>query len=402
MPGPSRLLIVGASLAANRLLRTLRRKGWDGAAVLVGQEPHLPYDRPPLSKQFLAGSADRDALDLGPADLYDGIELHLGQAATRLDPGQRRVELSDGTAVEADDIVIATGTSARRLPDQPHLDGVVTLRTVEDATALRAALDTAERIVVIGAGFIGSEVASTARSRGVEVTVLEADVAPVVRGVGPVVGNALARLHAEAGVDLRLDTKVAGISGDGSRVTGVKLADGTEVPADVVVVGIGAVPNTDWLDGSGLTIDNGVVTDDRCRAEGGGGHVWAVGDVARWPSARYGRLVRVEHWTNAMDHAVTVTSNLLGGDEVYDPVPYVWSDQFGHKLQTLGLISGDDDVEVVAGDLDADTWVAAYLRDGRLTGIVGLDQPRTVMRARPLVEQGADLDAVRAHVAGDT
>lgn len=401
MPGPSRLVIVGASLAANRLLRTLRRKGWDGVAVLVGQEAHLPYDRPPLSKQFLAGSADRDDLDLGPADLYEGAELHLGVTATRLLPAERRVELSDGTTVDADDVVIATGASARRLPDQPDLDGVFTLRTVEDAAALRTALDTAGRIVVIGAGFIGSEVASTARARGVDVTVLEADVAPVVRGVGPVVGRALARLHVDAGVDLRLDTKVAAITGDGARITAVQLSDGTEVPADVVVVGIGAVPNTDWLDRSGLTIDNGVVTDDRCRADGGGGHVWAVGDVARWPSTRYGRLVRVEHWTNAMDHAVTVTANLLGADEVYDPVPYVWSDQFGHKLQSLGLVSGDDDIEVVAGDLDGDTWVAAYLRAGRLTGIIGLDQPRTVMRARPLVEQGADLNAVRNHVAND-
>ncbi len=392
MPAPDRLVVVGASLAANRLLRTLRRKGWEGTPVLVGAEPHLPYDRPPLSKQFLQGTTDRDTLDLGPADLYDGAELHLGRTATRLWPDERRVELDDGTSVVGDDVVVATGATPRRLPGQPDLEGVVVLRTVDDAARLRDRLATAEHLVVVGAGFIGSEVASSARALGVEVTVLEADTAPVVRGVGPVVGGALARLHRDAGVDLRLRTGVAGIEGRDGQVTGVRTADGELVEADAVVVGIGVAPTTDWLEGSGLRLEDGVVTDDRCRAEGGGGHVWAVGDVARWPSARYGQLLRVEHWTGAMDHAMTVAANLLGGDQVHDPVPYVWSDQFGHKVQALGHVRADDEVVPLDGDLDGQDWVVGYLRDGRLAGVVGIDQPRAVMGRRRAVQDGASLE----------
>ena len=400
MTTPEHLAIVGASLAANRTLRTLRRKGYDGRVTLVGAEPHLPYDRPPLSKGFLAGTTADDHLDLGPAHLYDDVALRLGTRAVGLWPDERRVELHDGTHVEADHVVVATGAVPRRLRDQPDLSGLFTLRTVDDAVALRTALEGAERLAVVGAGFIGSEVASTARSLGVAVTVLEADVAPVVRGVGPVVGGALARLHERAGVDLRCATGVTGIVADDDRVAGVALDDGSRVEADVVVVGVGVVPATDWLDGSGLVLDDGVVTDDRCRAEGGGGHVWAIGDVARWPSARYGRHLRVEHWTGAMDHAMTLTTNLLGGDAVHDPVPYVWSDQFGHTIQALGHVHADDDVEVVDGELTGDAWVVAYLRHGRLTGLVGMDRTRTVMRGRRLVAEAADLAAVRAHVEG--
>lgn len=385
-----RLVVVGASLATNRLLRTLRRRGFDRDVVLVGAEPHRPYDRPPLSKQYLAGASDRAALELGPSDLYDDVELRLGTAATRLLPAEGRVELADGTTLDADDVVVATGAHPRRLPGQPELDGLFLLRTVEDATALRAAMEAAGRVVVVGAGLIGSEVASTARGRGLEVTVLETAPVPMVRGVGPVVGAALARLHRDAGVDLRLRVAVETVLGPAGRVQGVRLADGDDIPAEVVVVGVGATPTTGWLAGSGLTVDDGVVTDDRCRALGGGGHVWAIGDVARWPSARFGRLLRTEHWTGAVDHATTLAANLLGEDRVHDPIPYVWSDQFGHKVQVLGDVGGDDEVAVLSGDLDdPDGWVVGYLRDGGLTGVVGLDRPRDVMRHRALIQRAA-------------
>ena len=394
MADASRLVVVGASLAANRLLRMLRRKGFDGTVALVGAEPHLPYDRPPLSKQLLAGAVEPDGVRLGPDDLYDDVELRLGVAATRLLPDQGAVELADGTTLRADHVVVATGAAPRRLPNQPELDGLFTLRSLDDALALRDAMDRAGRLVVVGAGFIGSEVASTARARGVDVTVLEADTAPVVRGLGPVIGGALARLHHDAGVDLRLGTGVAEIVGESGRVRGVRLADDSRVEADVVLVGIGAAPVTDWLTGSGLTIDDGVVTDDRCRALGGGGHVWAIGDVARWPSARYGRLLRVEHWTGAVDHASTVAANLQGTDTVHDPVPYVWSDQFGQKVQVLGHVAADAEVEVVGGDLGTDDWLVACWRDGRLAGVVGMNRPRDVMRHRAAIQQAVTRDAL--------
>jgi 3-phenylpropionate/trans-cinnamate dioxygenase ferredoxin reductase component len=397
---PSRIAIVGASLAANRTIRALRRKGYDGGIVLIGAEPHLPYDRPPLSKQFLAGDLDHDRIEFPAGDVYDGVDLRLGVAATRLRPADRAVELADGSEVVADHVVIATGATPRRLPHQPDLAGVHVLRTVDDATALRTAFDRRDAVAVVGAGFIGSEVASTARGRGLDVTVVEADTAPVVRGVGPVIGGALAALHRQAGVDLRLGVGVAALVGEAGRVTGVELADGAAVPADAVLVAIGVVPATGWLENSGLTLGNGVVVDDHLRAEGGGGHVWAVGDVANFPSARFGERLRIEHWTNATEQATVVATNLLGGDAVHDPVPYVWSDQFGVKIQVLGRVAGGDDVAVVSGALDADQYVAAFFRDGRLRGVVGQNAPRAVMSFRPLLEAGAaDRAAVDAHLA---
>jgi NADPH-dependent 2,4-dienoyl-CoA reductase/sulfur reductase-like enzyme len=224
------------------------------------------------------------------------------------------------------------------------------------------------------------------------VTVLEADAAPVVRGVGPVVGRALARLHHDADVDLRVATAVDGVEGRDGRVAGVRLGDGTQVPADVVVVGVGVRPATAWLEGAGLRVEDGVVVDDRCRAVGGGGHVWAVGDVARWPSGRFGHHLRTEHWTGAVEHASTLAANLLDEDVPHDPVPYVWSDQFGHRVQVLGHVRGDDEVVTLSGALDADQWVVGFVRDGRVVGVVGLDDPGGVMGRRALVERTAPRD----------
>lgn len=399
MAGPRRIAVVGASLAAARVVRGLRRRGFDGEVVLVGAEEHLPYDRPPLSKEFLAGAWDADRLALEPEGTWDGVELRLGTAAVALRPAERQVVLVDGSTVTADHVVVATGAAARSLPDQPALDGVFVLRTRDDATALREALADATGVVVVGAGFVGAEVAATARGRGLDVTVLDPLQAPVVRGLGPRLGGHLARIHRDHGVDLRLGVGVDALLGT-DRVTGVRLHDGGVVSGDVVVVGIGATPNTGWLRGSGVPLDDGVRCDPLLRVEGFEG-LWAAGDVCRWESRRYGEHVRLEHWTNAADQGMAVAANILAGPDAapFDPVPYVWSDQYDTKVQVLGRVAPEDEVTIVAGGPDDGRLVATATRGGRLRGVVGFGWPRAVMGFRPLLEEAATTERVREHAA---
>ena len=275
------IVIVGASLAGLRAAETLRREGYDERVVLVGAETHLPYDRPPLSKELLAGEweAEHVALRKQPYDELD-LDMRLGRRATGLDVSARAVVLDGGETIAFDGLVVATGSRPRTIPGAPELDGVFVLRTLDDCLAIRSRLDAAPRVVVIGAGFIGSEVAATCRGRGLDVTVLEMLPTPLARAVGPVVGDACGRLHREHGVDLRCGVTVAGFEGH-ERVARVWLADGTAFDADLVVVGVGVAPETDWLEGSGLTLDDGVVCDATCLAAPG---VVAAGDVARWPN----------------------------------------------------------------------------------------------------------------------
>lgn len=388
-----RITIVGASLAGVRTAKLLRRYGYEGAIALVGDEPHRPYDRPPLSKQLLAGTMDRAAIELEDDALFGSLELHLGRRGVALDATGATVTLDDDTVIDAEAVVLATGSAPRTLPDQPDLAGVQVLRTLDDALALRAQLRDEPRLVVVGAGFIGMEVAATARGLGADVTVVELLDAPLQRGLGPMLGTAVADVHREHGVTFHLGRSVSGFAGDGDRVTGVVLDDGTEIAADAVLVGIGAAPAVGWLDGAGLTLDDGVVCDDHLRAEGGAGRVWAVGDVARWPSARFGEQLRVEHWTNATETAQVVARNLTGTDAVHDPIPYVWSDQYDLKIQVLGRVGGDDDIAVVLGDVDERRFVAVASRDGVVRGAVGVRWPRALMQYRPLIEEGDGLDA---------
>ncbi|MBM3660178.1 MAG: FAD-dependent oxidoreductase [Actinobacteria bacterium] len=386
---PSSIVVVGASLAGLRAAEELRRLGFTGTLTLVGAEPHLPYDRPPLSKDFLAGTTDADALGLRrqPYDELD-LDLRLGVRATGLDPAARIVS-TDAGDLPYDGLVVATGATARRLPDQPDLPGIHVLRTLDDATALRADLASASRVVVVGAGFIGAEAAATCRTRGLDVTVLEALPSPMVRGVGPLIGDTLAGLHRDRGVDLRTSVGVAGFEGTG-RVERVRLADGSALDADVVLVGVGAVPVTDWLGDSGLTIDNGVVCDATLLAGPG---VVAAGDVARWPNpAAGGDLVRLEHWTNASEQGVAAAARLLAADDAAVPfssVPFVWSDQYDVKIQVVGHVSGDDTVEIVDGSLDERKFVAIFGRGDRLTGAVAFSRPRVLMQYRRLLVDGA-------------
>jgi 3-phenylpropionate/trans-cinnamate dioxygenase ferredoxin reductase subunit len=390
--GPS-IAVVGASLAGLRAAEELRARGHDGRISLIGDEPHRPYDRPPLSKQVLAGKQPPEAAALAVADgTPEDLDLdwHLGATATGLDLERRHVLLADGGSVPFDGVVVATGASPRRLPGTDDLAGVHTLRTLDDCMAIRAALTGgARRVVVVGAGFIGAEVAATARGLGADVTLVEALPVPLERALGPEIGAVMADVHREHGVDVRLGVGVATIEG-GERIECVTLTDGSVLEADLVVVGIGVVPNTAWLEGSGLEVRNGVVCDATCLAAPG---VVAAGDVARWPNERFGQEMRIEHWDNAIEMGAHAARTLLADldgrrGEPYAPVPWFWSDQYDRKVQLAGLSGAGDDVAVVSGSTADRRFVALYGRAGRLVGVLGMNHPAQVMRWRVHVEAG--------------
>jgi NADPH-dependent 2,4-dienoyl-CoA reductase/sulfur reductase-like enzyme len=385
------------SLAGLRAAETLRRQGFDGRVVAIGAERHLPYDRPPLSKDFLAGSSEADDISLRRDGVDDlALEWRLGRRATHLDVAARTVELDDGTSVVYDGLIIATGSVARRLPAHPDLEGVFTLRTLDDAQALRARLAEAPKVVVIGAGFIGAEVAATCRERGLDVTILESLPHPMVRGLGPALGDVIAAVHRDHGVDLRTNAHVKGIDGT-KRVERIRLGDGSTLEADLVVVGIGVVPDTRWLQGSGLRLDDGVVCDETGLAAPG---VVAAGDVARWPNPLFdGEMMRLEHWTNATEQGVHAATRLLAGDDgqPFAPVPFVWSDQYDRKIQTVGRVAGDARVHVAHGTLDDRQFVALFGRDDRIVGALGFNRARQVMQYRKLIAERASWDAALEH-----
>ena len=389
--------IVGASLAGYWAAETLRRDGFEGRISLIGDEPHAPYDRPPLSKRFLAGDLDDDRLPLTTAEkLADlGLEMRLGCRATGLDVATRTLEV-DGVAEPYDGLLIATGARCRNLPGTAGLAGVHTLRTRDDAEAIRDALaNGARQVVVVGAGFIGAEVASTAIGRGAEVTMVEALEAPFGRVLGVEMGAVMADVHRRHGVDLRTGVGVDEVLGD-DRLAGVRLADGATLEADLLVVGIGVVPNTDWLEGSGLTLDDGVVCDETCLAAP---DVAAAGDVARWANPRYGEVMRVEHWDNAVQQGVHAARRLLQSDEEatpYAPVPWFWTDQYDRKVQLAGRPHTDDEVRVVAGSTAEHRFAAFYGRDGRFTAALGMNRPRQVMQSKGLLDAGASWDEALA------
>ncbi len=385
------VVVVGASLAGMHAAHTLRRQGFDGSIRVIDADPNPPYDKPPLSKQVLAGEWEPERIAL-PALREDlDLDLLLGRRAMGLDLADRVVRLDGGERVGYDGLVIAAGAGARRLPGTEAMAGVHVLRTLDDCLGLRRQLEGGpNRVVVVGAGFIGAEVAATCRGRGLEVTMLEALPVPLARALGTRIGSVMADLHREHGVDVRLGVGVDGLEGEG-QVSGVRLSDGEVIPAEVVVVGIGVTPNTSWLDGSGLNIDDGVVCDDTLSAAPG---VVAAGDIARWPSARYGQYLRVEHWETAIQMGEAGALRLLAAErgaepEVFDPVPWFWSDQYDRKVQLVGRSSAQDEVEVVIGSLEERRFVALYGRDDRLLGVLGMNRPAHVARLRPLVEQGA-------------
>jgi NADPH-dependent 2,4-dienoyl-CoA reductase/sulfur reductase-like enzyme len=382
--------VVGASLAGLSAARSLRKQGYDGQLVIVGDEIHRPYDRPPLSKEFLAGTmAEADlALEADGEDL--AAEWLLGVRATGLDRNERLVRLADGTAVRADGFVITTGAAARTLPGSEGLAGVHTLRTLDDALALRADLARGGRLVVIGGGFIGAEVASTAYALGLDVTVVEVAPTPLAGPLGEAMGGVVSSLHADHGVRLLCGVGVAGLSGESGRVDAVLLADGRSLPADTVVVGVGARPNVEWLEGSGIALENGVT----CGADGRTSlaAVVAVGDCANWYDPLAGAHRRVEHWTGALERpAAAVAALLSGGAAEPGPVrpPYFWSDQYGVRIQFAGHAAVADSVTVEEGAADDRSFLAVYRRAGEPVAVLGMDQPRLFMRWRKQLAQPA-------------
>jgi NADPH-dependent 2,4-dienoyl-CoA reductase/sulfur reductase-like enzyme len=402
------VIVVGASLAGWRAVETLRAEGFHGAIALVGDELHLPYDRPPLSKQVLAGTWPPEKAVLADRKRSSELRVHevLGHRAVRLDVEGRQVEIDDGTVLAGDAVVLTTGATPRQLAGTEglgHRDGLFTLRTLDDSMGLQAALAAVEscRVIVIGAGFIGAEVASTCAGLGCRVTVIEAMEIPLSNVLGPVIGTYCGALHAAHGVDLRTGVGVAGIR----RVEGssngleVELEGGDVLEADVVVVGIGVAPAVSWLEGSGLTLENGLVCDDRLFAADG---IVAAGDMARWVWRHDGaeESIRIEHWQIAAEAGVAAARSVLAGrsDAVpFVPVPYFWSDQFDIRFQVLGNPGGKDDVEIVDGSFEEGKFVALFGRAGRLRAAMAIGRPRRLMGYRPLLESGSSWDDALAH-----
>jgi len=382
------ITIVGASLAGLRGAEALRRDGFDGRISLIGDEPHAPYDRPPLSKKVLAGDWETDRVALTPDERLAeaDLDLRLGQRATKLEVASQTLWV-DGQPENYHGLMIATGARCRNLPGTEGLAGVHTLRGLDDCVAIRSALEAGpRRMVVVGAGFIGAEVAATTVGRGVPTTLVEALAAPLERVLGNLVGEVVGDVHRSNGVDLRCGVGVAAVRGQ-NQIEAVELTDGTIIETDLLVAGIGVVPNTEWLEGSGLTIDNGVVCDETCLAAPG---VTAAGDVARWLNPRYGELMRVEHWDNAVEQGIYAARRLLTDDvEPFAPVPWFWSDQFDRKIQLAGRPSPDDEVQVVNGSTEEHRFAAFYGSQGKLRAVFGMNRPRQVMQGKNLLADGA-------------
>lgn len=376
----NRVVIVGASAGGLATAVALRIEGYDGTITLVGDEADAPYDRPPLSKEFLSEGWEPGRLTLLAATDLDtlDLELRLGTPATALSTIDREVTLADGSAVSYDALVVATGVRPRVLP--AHRNGVHVLRTLADALPLRERLAPGRRLVIVGAGFVGTEVAATARACGVEVTMLESATAPLAHEIGEAAGRFLAELHRQHGVEVRTDAVVTEVTADG-----VRLEDGTAVEGDDVLLAVGSEPNTEWLTAEDLKVHNGLVCDEYCAAAP---DVYGVGDVARWYNPLFGTEMRVEHRRHASEQAVAVARNLLEPDDraPFAPVPYFWSDQYDVRVQAYGHLREHDDAVIVYGDVAARRLLVAYRSGDRLTGVLAVGQsPRALRSWRALI-----------------
>jgi len=381
-----RVAVVGASLAGLRAAEAVRKAGFAGALTVVGAERHRPYNRPPLSKQLLSGVMEPEKIAFRT---QVACEWRLGVPAAGLDMERRVVRLADGDELGFDGLVITTGASAKAWHEPIHeLRGVFALRDLDHALGLREALAADPRVVVLGAGFIGCEVASVLRERGLDVTLVDLFAVPMQRVLGEELGRVCAELHAERGVTLRLGVKVDRIEGAGGRVTGVHLTGGEHLPADLVLVATGSQPNVEWLAGSGLRVERGVVCDELSQAVGAR-DVFAAGDVAEFPHPLAGgELVRIEHWSNAGEQGTAAGLNLMRApdDRVpYAPMPSFWSDQYDVKVQSVGFPDRADTIEVVEGSVADRRFVAACARDGIVVGAIGFSMARRMLEMRKVV-----------------
>jgi NADPH-dependent 2,4-dienoyl-CoA reductase/sulfur reductase-like enzyme/nitrite reductase/ring-hydroxylating ferredoxin subunit len=381
--GPDPVVIIGAGAAGNAVAETLRREGYGGRIVLIGPEPDLPYDRPNLSKDYLAGNAPEEWIPLHPKDFYDErrIELRLGSAVTAIDPQGKTVTLADGSTVAWGALVLATGAEPIRLPipgfDLPH---VHVLRSLADSRAIIDKAKSAKRAVVLGASFIGLEAAAALRHRGIEVTVAAPEDRPLGKVLGPDLGDFVRKLHEEKGVVFKLGTKPAEITADA-----VRLDNGESVPADLVVAGIGVRPRVALAEGAGLMVDNGVLVDEHLRASVPG--IWAVGDIARWPDPHSGERIRVEHWVVAERQGQAAALNILGHDQPFDAVPFFWSQHYDVSINYVGHAVKWDSADVTGSLADRDATVT-FRSGGRIAAVATVFRDKESLEAEAAMERG--------------
>ncbi|MEA2931141.1 MAG: 3-phenylpropionate/trans-cinnamate dioxygenase ferredoxin reductase component [Hyphomicrobiales bacterium] len=380
------VVIIGAGQAAAQLVASLRQGGYAGAIRMIGDEPYAPYQRPPLSKKFLTERPAAETLYFRAENFWreQGVTLDVGTPVAAVDRAARRVKLADGRSADYETLVLATGTRARGLPvPGAHLPGVFSLRKIDDVRRLRGPLDEARRVVIVGGGYIGLEVAAVVRGEGREVAVLEAEERVMKRVTSPVMSTFMQDVHRGRGVDVRLGARLAGVEGEG-RVREVRLADGTTLPADLVLMAVGARPNDDLAQAAGLACQDGVVVDAHGRTADTA--IYAAGDCTRFPSRRYGRALRLECVQNAIDQAKAVAAAILGKPQPYDPVPWFWSDQYELKLQMAGLSDGYDDAQTV-GEPAAARFSVEYRKDGRLIAVDAVNDGRAYMGGRKRIAQ---------------
>ena len=390
-------VIVGASLAGAKAAETLREEGFGGPVVLIGEETERPYERPPLSKDYLLDKAERESIYVHPAGWYGehDVELRLGTTVTAVDPAAHEVTLADGSRIGYAKLLLATGSSPRRLPvPGADLDGVHYLRRVADSDRIKETFAAASRVAVIGAGWIGLETTAAARAAGVEVTVLETAELPLLRVLGREAAEVFAGLHREHGVDLRFGVQVAEITGSGGRADGVRLADGSHIPADAVIVGVGITPNSQLAEAAGLEVRNGVVTDAGLQSSDP--DIYAAGDVANAYHPLLGRHIRVEHWANALNQPQTAARAMLGQDTAYDLVPYFYTDQYDLGMEYAGYVEpGGYDQVVFRGDVQRREFIAFWLAGGRVLAGMNVNVWDVNEAIQAVVRGGRAVDAAR-------
>jgi NADPH-dependent 2,4-dienoyl-CoA reductase/sulfur reductase-like enzyme len=381
--GPNRIVVVGAGAAGLTAAEALRNRGYDGTLTLIGDEQHLPYDRPPLSKQILAGTWEPDRIALRSPDALAKLDadLLLGRSAVGLDMATRQILLDGGDRLDFDGLVIATGVTPRSLPGA-DLAGIHLLRSLDDALSLRAHLLARPAVVVVGAGFLGAEVAAVARGLSLDVTLIDPLPVPMYRQFGHRVGELIGHLHTDHGVTVRCGTGVRRFLSTAGRVIGVELTDGSTLDADLVVVSVGASPALNWLADSGLPQGNGIECDTHCQAAPG---VYAAGDIASWHNNHFNTRMRLEHRMNATEQAMAVAGNLLGADRPFAPVPYFWTDQYDARIQAYGIFPADADITVLHGQPTSRNFVAGYAHQGKMVGVLGWNSPRELRKLRQLV-----------------